>query len=247
MLIFLELFLLGFAVSFVGTNTGGGSLVSIPAMIAMGLPPTIAIASARISSIGSLIAGLRAFHKHKKVDVKTALPAALISIVGASIGAVIMAHFPTVWLMRNAGILTIALLGIAYFFRKYHYHLKQLSPSKKIIGYCLFLFTSLIGGFFGGQGILTTIIYVLFFNKTMSESAGTRKINSLIGNLGPCIIYLFYHFVDWPVVFALMFGTMLGSTAGAHYGIKKGDVWLEKLFILVSILLAVRLLLVDVA
>ncbi|MDP1574407.1 MAG: hypothetical protein Q8L78_05700 [Coxiellaceae bacterium] len=36
-----------------GTNTGGSSLVTIPAMIAMGLPP--AVASARVTSIGAKI------------------------------------------------------------------------------------------------------------------------------------------------------------------------------------------------
>lgn len=246
MLILIGLFFLGIGVSFVSTNTGGAGLVTIPAMIAMGLSPAIAIASARVSSIGALLAGLRAFHKHKKVDYKTAWPAALISVVGASTGAIFMAHFPTAWLTRVVGILTIILLCITYFFRKRTSAVKPLTKSRKIFGYSLFFFTSMLSGFYGGQGILTTMIFVLVFNKTLSESAGTRKVNSLVGNLGPCVIYIFYHLVDWRVVIALMCGTMLGSTMGAHYGIKKGDAWLKKLFMVVSVLLAIRLLLMDV-
>lgn len=246
MLIFVGLFILGFVTSFVGTNTGGSSLVTIPAMIAMGLPPAVAIASARVTSIGTLFAGLRAFHKQKKVDYKIALPAAILSIIGASTGAIIMAHVSTVFLMRIVGILTILLLSFSYFFRKRKYHTKPVTRKQKFFGYSLFLFTSMIGGFYGGQGIITTVIFVLFFNKTMSESAGTRKVSALAGNVGPCIIYAFYNFIDWPVVAALMSGTILGSTAGANYALKKGDAWIEKLFMIVAVLLAIKLLLTEV-
>lgn len=246
MLIFIELFILGFATSFVGTNTGGSSLVTIPAMIAMGLPPAVAIASARVTSIGTLFAGLRAFHKQKKVDYKVAIPAAVLSIIGASTGAVIMAHVPTALLTRIVGILTIGLLCFSYFFRKRKYHTKPVSQKQKIFGYGLFLFTSMIGGFYGGQGIITTVIFIVFFNKTMSESAGTRKVSALAGNIAPCIIYAFYHFIDWSIVAALMSGTILGATAGANYALKKGDAWMEKVFMIVSVLLAVKLLLMEV-
>lgn len=246
MLIFIGLFILGFVTSFVGTNTGGSSLVTIPVMIAMGLPPTVAIASARVTSIGTLFAGIRAFHKQKKVDYKIALPAALLSVVGASTGAIIMAHVPATVLMRIVGILTIGLLCFSYFFRKRKYHQKPVTQKQKIVGYGLFLLTSMIGGFYGGQGIITTVIFILFFNKTMSESAGTRKVSALAGNIAPCIIYAFYHFIDWPIVGALMCGTVLGSTAGAHYALKKGDAWMEKLFMIVSALLAIKLLFTEV-
>ena len=246
MLMFVFLFFLGLVTSFVGTNTGGSSLVTIPAMIAFGLPPQVAIACARVTSIGTLIAGLRAFHQKKKVDYKIAFPAAIVSLIGASFGAVIMTHFTAIHLNRTVGILTICLMSLSYFFKQNKSKPKSASHFKKIVGYSLFFFASMIGGFYGGQGLITTYLFVLFFNKTISESAGTRKVSALASTIAPCIIYGFHHFIDWPIVVALMSGTMLGATAGAHYALKKGDGWIEKLLMSVGILLAIKLLLTDV-
>ncbi|MDO8955096.1 MAG: hypothetical protein Q7V63_09655 [Gammaproteobacteria bacterium] len=48
--------------------------------------------------------------------------------------------------------------------------------------------------------------------------------------------------IDWRAVVALMAGTMLGSILGANYALKKGDVWMGKLFNIVAVLLAIKLL-----
>ncbi|OGT47351.1 MAG: hypothetical protein A3E82_02075, partial [Gammaproteobacteria bacterium RIFCSPHIGHO2_12_FULL_38_11] len=173
---FIFLFFLGLVTSFVGTNTGGSSLVTIPAMIAFGLPPQVAIACARVTSIGTLVAGIRAFHAKKKVDYKIALPAAIVSLIGSCIGAVMMAHFSVIHLNRAIGILTLCLLSIPFIFKSKKTQSKPASKYKKFVGYSLFLFTSMIGGFYGGQGLITTYLFVIFFNKTISESAGTRKV-----------------------------------------------------------------------
>lgn len=246
MLIFVFLFFLGLVTSFVGTNTGGSSLVTIPAMIAFGLPPQVAIASARVTSIGTLVAGIRAFHAKNKVDYKIALPAAIISLIGSSIGAIVMTHFSITHLNRAIGILTLCLLSVPFIFRSKKASSKPVSTCKKWVGYGLFLFTSMIGGFYGGQGLITTYLFVIFFNKTISESAGTRKVSALASTIAPCIIYGFHHFIDWSVVGALMSGTLLGATLGAQYALKKGDVWMGRLFMCAAGLLAIKLLFQDV-
>ena len=93
MLMFISLFFLGLITSFVGTNTGGSSLVTIPAMIAMGLPPQIAIASARVTSIGTLFAGLRQIVKtgHRRARVVGTLN--VMSAVTVSAGRLIQLSY----------------------------------------------------------------------------------------------------------------------------------------------------------
>lgn|SRR3990167_7871930 len=246
MLILIVLFFLGLITSFVGTNTGGSSLVTIPAMIALGLPPQVSIACARVTSIGTLIAGLRAFHVHKKIDYRIAMPAAILSLIGSSIGALIMTHIETQHLNKIIGILTLGLLSFSFFLKRKKSAQQSPSNLKKIIGYGLFLFTSMIGGFYGGQGLITTYLFVFFFNKTISESAGTRKVSALASTIAPCIIYGFHGLIDWKIVAALMLGTMCGATMGAHYALRKGDAWIEKLFMIASALLAIKLLISDI-
>ncbi|MDF2529544.1 MAG: putative rane protein [Gammaproteobacteria bacterium] len=238
-----SLFFLGFVTSFVGTNTGGSSLITIPAMIAMGLPSAAAIASARMTAIGTSIAGLRQFHKKGKVDYNTAWPAAILSVIGAGVGALVLTHMPEALLIKIIGVLTLVLLATSYIIKT---HLKlgpEPTRTKKMVGYSLFLFTSILGGFYGGQGILTTYIFVIFFHKTLSESAGTRKITALATAIAAALIFGFHNLINWWAVAALMAGTVIGSSLGAAYALKKGDAWLEKIFNIVAVLLAVKLLL----
>jgi len=239
------LFTLGFATSFIGTNTGGSSLITIPVMISMGIPASSAIAVARTTSIGTLFAGIRQYHQHGKIDYKTALPAAILSIMGASIGAMFMIHIPTVALNKMIGALTLLLLASAYLCKKYGQLDLPASQTKKIIGYGLFLGTSTLGGFYGGQGLITTYIFIFCFHKTMTESAGTRKIAALTTAFAAVFIYGFHGLINGGIVLALMGGTMLGASFGAAYALKQGDAWLTRIFNGIAILLALKLIIFD--
>ncbi len=134
-----------------------------------------------------------------------------------------MTHFSATHLSRAVGVLTLLLLCLPLFLKKNKLHSKPPSLSKKIVGYSLFLLASMIAGFYGEQGLITTYLFIIFFNKTISESAGTRIVSALASTIAPCIIYGFQGFIDWAVVGALMSGTMLGATLGAQYALKKGD------------------------
>ncbi len=131
---FFTLFFLGLVTSFVGTNTGGSALITIPVMITLGFPPHVSIACARVTSIGTLVAGIRAFHTQKKVDYKIAFPAAIVSLLGSLTGAVIMTHFSATHLSRAVGVLTLLLLCLPLFLKKNKLHSKPPSLSKKIVG-----------------------------------------------------------------------------------------------------------------
>jgi uncharacterized membrane protein YfcA len=241
-LLAIGLFLLGLATSFVGTNTGGSALVSIPAMIAMGIPAPAAIATARVAAIGSSLAGMRQYHKHGKVDYKLAWPAAILSVIGAALGALLMTHIPQALLVKVVAGLTLLLLAVSYILKQQINHEMVPSKSKQTIGYSLFLFTSMLSGFYGGQGIITTYIFVVFFHKTITTSAGTRKITALATAISAGLVYGFHGIIHWWLIFALMSGMILGASLGAAYALKKGDAWLAKIFNIVAILLSIKLL-----
>ena len=238
----IALFFLGLVTSFIGTNTGGASLITIPAMIALGIPPNAAIATARTTSVGTVFAGLRQYHKKGKVDYGTAWPAAILSVIGAGLGALFMTHVPVSSLNKIIGGLTLTLLILSYALKQVHNPDAPPSSGKKYFGYSLFLFTSMLGGFYGGQGIITTYIFMIFFNKTITESAGTRKINALATAVAAALIYGFHDLINWRALIALACGTILGATLGARYALKKGDAWLDKIFTVVTVLLAIKLL-----
>jgi uncharacterized protein len=236
------LFCLGLVTGFVGTSTGGSSLVTIPVMIFLGVSPQSAVATARVASVGSLAAGLHRFHKSGKVDYRAALPAALLGVVGAFMGATLLLRVSDAFLTKAVGILTLCLFALSLIPR-WRPASEQPPPSrfKRSVGYLLFLLAGLLGGFFGGQAIIATFIFSIFFHKSISESIGTRKVSGLAISLAAIAIYGLNATINWPFSLALITGTLVGSSLGSAYALKKGDRWMSLAFNTVAVLAAIKM------
>lgn len=235
------LFFLGLIAGFIGTNTGGSSLVTIPVLLSLGISPQSAVATARFSTVGTMVAGLTQFHKAGKVDYQLALPTCFFAVAGSLTGAQLLLIVPTALLQQCIGVLTLVFTLLS-FIKKNQEPEKALSVQIKAVGYSLFFFTGLVGGFFGGQALLATYVFVLVFNKTLSESIGTRKITGLAIAIPALLFYGFHDIIEWQLAFFLIGGTLLGSYFGARYALKKGDVWLKYLLTIVSSAFSVKLI-----
>src|SRR3989344_3166355 len=88
-----------------GVLVGGQSLLTLPILILLGIPPTAAIATNAFGVTGAPIAGWYKFHKKKLINYKIALLLAIPAIVGSVIGANIIAAIHETMLKKIIGIL----------------------------------------------------------------------------------------------------------------------------------------------
>lgn len=241
-MILVLLFIVGVVTGFVGTNVGGSALMTVPIMIWLGISPQSAVASSRVASLGTMLGGLRQFHRTGKVDYKLGFKASILGVIGAVLGAYLLTNLPANIVEKVIGVLTLVLLLTSLLRKK----IKFITTSNPLIlqslGYLFFLFAGLLSGFFGGGAIIVTLVFLLCFGKSISESVGTRKVNGLLVNFAAIFTYWNYHIINWEFSIALILGTLIGSTLGAKYAIKKGDRWMEYLFNIVVIGLAIKLL-----
>ncbi len=240
--IYLFLFGLGLFTSMISNTSGGSTFINVPVMIALGLNPATAIASSRMTAVGTSLAGIRQFHKFGKIDYQVVYPAAILSIIGAVIGALFTTHMSDATLNRLIGGITLALLSLSYFLRKKSHLEVEPSKQKRFCGYALFLITSTIGGVFGGMGMINTYLLIIFFHKSISESIGTRKVVTLALSIAAALVYGFHGLIDWFAVAALMAGTVIGTIYGTAFMLKKGDRFIGWLFNIITFLLALKLL-----
>lgn len=84
----------GIIAGFINTLAGGGSLLTLPALIFLGLPSPIANGTNRVSVILQNTTSVWRFHRAGKLDVRTALIASLPAMVGAIIGALVAVELP---------------------------------------------------------------------------------------------------------------------------------------------------------
>ena len=89
---------IGILGSFIGTLAGGGGLITLPAMILLGIPIHFSIATNKFSSGIASLSNLLVLLKIKELNIKIIFPYIISSIIGGGFGAIITANLPEKWL-----------------------------------------------------------------------------------------------------------------------------------------------------
>jgi uncharacterized membrane protein YfcA len=235
--------LTGFVSSFVGVNVGGGGLLTIPMLIFLGLPPQVALGSDRIAVMG-VYTSVYNFHKHGKIDYHLGFHLMLVGVVFATLGTILILQVPDELLMRLLGFLMMAILLFFIFQKDLGVKAKKkISKARYALGLALFAPVGLwTGSISAGAGTIANYVVTGVFRKTFIESAATIKLFGLASHTIGCIIFVMNDKVDWPSALALLIGTTFGAMVGSNYGIKKGDAWMKRLFIVVVCLSSLKLI-----
>ncbi|MCL6416464.1 sulfite exporter TauE/SafE family protein [Aestuariirhabdus sp. Z084] len=86
----------GLISGFINTLAGGGSMLSLPALMLVGMPPEIANATNRVAVLLQSITGMAGFNKHGALDQGAIAPILVPTLVGALVGALIASYLPSV-------------------------------------------------------------------------------------------------------------------------------------------------------
>ena len=100
----------GFLAGFINTIAGGGSMLTLPAFMILGLPADIANATNRVGIFLQSLAGMRGFHKEGKLAPSTIVPTLLPTLTGALLGSLLASYLPVTWLKPT---LLATMLGMA--------------------------------------------------------------------------------------------------------------------------------------
>ena len=95
-----------------GTLVGGSSLITIPLLILMGLPPHTAIGTDRLGTTGIGLAGLYSFHRKGMVRYRLAFSIGIPCLIGGFIGANLALQISPELLKKFIVALTVILLII---------------------------------------------------------------------------------------------------------------------------------------
>jgi len=228
-----------------GTLVGGGSLLTIPILIFIGLPPHVAIGTNRFGYVGLSIAGWYKFHKKKMIDYKIGFIIAVPSLIGALVGAFIMLEVNEAVLKKSIAVLTLVILTVVMY--KPQIGVRKIKQSIKtweyIVGLLLSFVLGAYGAFYGaGGGTFYSYLLILLFGQTFLESAGTRKIAHLFFSLFATIVFIVKEVIAYDAAIVLFIGLFIGSYIGASYSDKIGNKWLKRLFFVVVVVMAIKLL-----
>ncbi|MCP4270262.1 MAG: sulfite exporter TauE/SafE family protein [Candidatus Brocadiaceae bacterium] len=238
----LFLFFAGFFGGVINSIAGGGSFITFPALLFVGVAPISANATNTFSSCAGYLSGAYAFRKDLYAH-KEALPRLiLISLIGGIVGAWLLLKTPESlfieaipWLLLFATVLFI--LG-----GKLNTTLKQLANHSRhasSIGGLLLLLTllgvSIYGGFFNaGLGIIILSYLALAGYTDINTMNGIKLLVSSTVSLVAIVLFTYDDVIAWHEGTIVLLGTLAGGYVAAHVSRKLPQKYVRSFVILAS-------------
>lgn len=208
------LYLIGTMATTLGTLAGGGGLISLPAMLAMGMPVHSAIGANKVSNTVSSLSSFIMIYRQKGVTLKEGFMVIPISLAGGVTGGLLAASISSDLMFKIA----IALLIFAFLFSfigKADFSGKEsFKWSKK--GAPLLYGIGIYDGVFGpGQGTLMLYLFS-YLNITYYRAVGLVRVATFSSCFGAAISFISTGKIIWPLTITLL----LGSVTGAQFGVR---------------------------
>jgi uncharacterized membrane protein YfcA len=229
-----------------GTLVGGTSLITIPVLIFLGLPPHTAIGTDRLGIAGLTTMGWYKFHEKGLINYPISLMMGVAALIGSFLGANLVLEISMAILKKIIAIVTVLILIIVVGQPKLGVEKRDRIIKRHEYGVGIFssFIIGIYGGFYGAMAG-TFLLYVLLFifKRTFLEGTATLKLSSLMMTTMAALVFAIKGAIDYPLAAAMFLGCTIGSYFGAHYSDRIGNVWIKRLFIAIVLIMVVKLVL----
>jgi hypothetical protein len=235
----------GFAAGFINTLAGSGSLVTLPLLIFIGLPATVANGTNRVAILLQNMVGVSSFRRQGVLDVRGVLMLGVPAILGSVVGAQIAVNLNEVLMRRTIGVVMVIMLIVILLRprRWLHGEQQQLEGRPEWKRLALFFLIGMYGGFIqAGVGIFLLAGLVLGVGYDLVRANAVKVGIVLFFTIFALAVFVRNGQVNWGVGLILAIGNMLGAWAGAKVAVEKGAVWVRRLLIAVVVVSAANLL-----
>ncbi|MCW8928839.1 MAG: sulfite exporter TauE/SafE family protein [Gammaproteobacteria bacterium] len=218
------LFGAGFFGGILNSIAGGGSFLTFPALLIVGVPPISANATNTFASCAGYLSGTYALRK-ELYEHKQELPKILfISLIGGIIGAWLLLHIPESlfqkaipWLLLFATILFIFGGKLNRVLKKLSSHHQHASSIGTFLLSLMLLGTSIYGGFFNaGLGIIILSYLALAGYSNINAMNGLKLLVSSTVSLIAISLFIYDDLIAWYEGFIVMLGTLTGGYVAAN-------------------------------
>jgi uncharacterized membrane protein YfcA len=241
----LLLFGVGTVAGLLNVLAGGGSLLTLPVLIFLGLPAAVANGTNRIAILAQNIVASGSFRQQKVLPLKVALICTGPALVGSVLGAKLAIDIDDQVFQR---ILALVMLGVVVVMvvdpsRRWQFDPARLSPPRVAALMLTFLGIGIYGGFIqAGVGFLI-ISGLLVHGMDLVRINAVKVFVVMVYTVAALAVFVWHGQVDWRLGAALAAGNALGGWLGTRLAVAKGHDWIRRLVMVTVVVFAVRLFL----
>jgi uncharacterized protein len=226
----------GIIAGFLNTLAGGGSLISLPVLIFLGLPTAVANGTNRVALVVQSGVAVWNFRRKGFFDWRIGLLFGIPAMIGSIIGAKLAIQTPDETFNKILAVIMLLVLMLTIRPPKKKTNAEtddRLSKKQIVIGVIGFILIGMYGGFVqAGVGF----IIMAFTNTLIGMSL--VKINSikvLVVGITSLITYILHGDVRWMYGLILAIGNGTGAWLGSNFAVSKGEKWI-RFFLVISVL-----------
>jgi hypothetical protein len=215
------IFLAALAAGFINAIAGGGTLVSFPVLLAVGIPPVVANVTNTVALVPGTIGGMWSQRKDFKSQYQRLLKLLPVAIIGGVAGGLLILNtsegafksmipylilLATLLLAAQKKIKNWVIERIGHAHTEHHNTLVMMS---------LVFMAAIYGGYFGaGLGVILMAVLGFVTDDSMTRLNFLKQALGFAINLAAAIYFAFSGKVDWMVAFVMIFGSLSGGLIG---------------------------------
>ena len=238
----------GFVVGFINTLAGGGSLLTLPVLIFLGLPPVVANGTNRIVILTQALVGTAGYKSKGISSYPFSLYLGISASVGALIGAQIAVDIKGETFNRILAIVlvVVGLLTIVKNKNTVQAIEERVTGKYLLLSIIVFFFIGIYGGFINAGIGFVIMIFLNGFNRISLIKTNATKV-ALIAVYTSLALALFAYNgkVDWIVGLWMSLGTAIGAWWSSRWSVKKGDRVIRIMMLIMVIAISIKLWFFD--
>ncbi|ABY69455.1 predicted permease [Actinobacillus pleuropneumoniae serovar 3 str. JL03] len=237
------LFTIATVAGFIDAIAGGGGLLTIPALLSAGIPPTMALGTNKLQACGGSFSASLYFVRQKAVNLRQISLLILLTFIGAACGTIFVQMIDVNSLKMLLPFLVL-IISIYFLF----------SPTvgnedrKQRISFPLFAFSAAAGiGFYDGMfgpatGSFFTLAFILLLGFNLPKAVAHAKVLNFTSNFASLIFFMLGGAILWKIGFIMMIGQFIGGTFGARMVVTKGKKLVRPMLVTMSFLMVIKML-----
>lgn len=223
----LILFVAGTAAGTINAVVGSGSLITFPALLALGYPPVLANVTNNIGVLPGSISGAVAYRRELRGQWRQVLPLAGCSAVGGLIGALLLLVLPASafnGVVPVLILLAVVLVIVSPWLKRWSAARQAKTEADMARGERPTLFTTVgltgvYGGYFGAaQGVILLSILSILLKGGMQRANAYKNVLAATANGAAAVVFVFSTPVAWVAALIIAVGAVIGGQIGGRVG-----------------------------
>lgn len=243
------MFIAAFLAGIVNSIAGGGTLLTFPLLIWLGLDPKIANATSTVALWPGLFSGTFGYRREMNDSSLILMRLGAISVIGGGVGAWLLIITPSLTFARLVPFLILFATILFMIQGPVNRWLRlptEGGESMKVwwsFAIVVQFFSAVYGGYFGaGNGIWMLAAMGLLGMHNIHRANGIKNFLGVCINSVAVVSFSIAHMVDWPKALLMAVAALVGGYVGSRTAQRVGRVFIRRAIVVIGFLIAIVML-----